>query len=74
MDCTSGKSASVVECTLMDEAPEVDRICLSVIANEKISTMCAVRTDISQITLVQDTCASGSPPLSAEPLERYCFD
>jgi hypothetical protein len=31
------------------------------------------KTDISQITL-QDICASGSPPLSAEPLERYCFD
>lgn len=50
MDCTRGKSASVVECTLIDEAPEADRICLSVIANEKISTRCATKQNISQIT------------------------
>lgn len=31
------------------------------------------KTDISQIML-QGICGPGSPPLSAEPLERYCFD
>lgn len=50
MDCTRGKSASVVECTLIDEAPEADRICLSVIASEKISTRCATnKQNVSQI-------------------------
>lgn len=28
---------------MMDEAPDVDRICLSVIASEKISIMCAIK-------------------------------
>lgn len=41
MDCAKGKSGSVVEWTWMEEAPDADRICLSVTANEKISMGCA---------------------------------
>jgi hypothetical protein len=41
MDCTNGKSASIVEWTFKQEAPEAESICFEVTAKEKISMECA---------------------------------
>ena len=37
--CARGMSGEVVECTLMDEAPDAERIWVGVTAREKISVM-----------------------------------
>jgi hypothetical protein len=37
--CSRGMSGEVVECTLIDEAPDAERIWVGVTAREKISVM-----------------------------------
>ena len=75
MDCARGKSGSVVEWTWMEEAPDADRICLSVTANEKISMGCAGSSILASYHITAMAEKPGSVlPLSAEPHERYCFD
>ena len=79
MDCTSGKSGFVVECTLIAEAPETDSICFSVTASEKISDGWAAKCfSVTQVNR-KEKLTGRQPgdqhvPSSEEPQERYCFD
>lgn len=39
--CVKGISGEAVECILIEDAPEAERICVGVTAMEKISVICA---------------------------------